>query len=190
MAIEWVVGIAVLSLLVGFGVAWFFNRYKGGQQSRVVELEQALEASREELSSYRRDVYGQFSDTADKFRALDQSYHDLHRQLAQSAVALCGDAATPLLENTTSERLVAESEDITSTQPAPSAEQPTGLDGVPEPGLGVTDTIVVAEAREREGDEAEPGIAKAAEEDDEIPTLNRPTDEDETVETQRGRSTG
>ncbi len=100
MAIEWVVGIGVLSLLLGFGIAQLFQMGGGKQKSRVAELESALEEANDELADYKKEVFGQFAQTAEKFRALDHSYQDLHQQLAQSAVSLCGDAATPLLENT------------------------------------------------------------------------------------------
>ncbi len=96
MAIEIVVGIGVAALLLGLLIGYFIPS-GGAKKARVTELENALESAQEELADYKREVFGQFAETAEKFRALDQSYHDLHRQLAASSVALCGDAATPLL---------------------------------------------------------------------------------------------
>lgn len=98
MAVEWVVGIAILSVVVGYVIGRYV-RFGGGAQNRVTELESALSTAQEELADYKSEVFGQFAGTAEKFRALDRSYNELHRQLAQSSVALCGDAATPLLEN-------------------------------------------------------------------------------------------
>ena len=107
LSMEWVIAVAILAALVGAGISYLLT---GGARSkaRVAQLEQqleqskgALESSQSELADYKREVFDQFAETAQKFRALDQSYHDLHRQLAQSSVALCGDAATPLLEGAT-----------------------------------------------------------------------------------------
>lgn len=98
MTFELAIGIGVLSLLVALGIGYLIGA-RGTKKARVVELEGALETAQEELTEYKREVFGQFAETADKFRALDKSYHDLHRHLAASSVALCGDAATPLLES-------------------------------------------------------------------------------------------
>ena len=99
MAVELVVGIALMSLLAGLGVGYFLAGGGSAKRARETELEGALETAQSELADYKRDVFGQFSETAEKFRALDKSYNELHRQLAESSVALCGDAATPLLES-------------------------------------------------------------------------------------------
>ncbi len=97
MTMEWVIGIAGICALVGIGLGLLLPYGRGTQKARVAELESALDASQAELADYRSEVYGQFAQTADKFKKLDESYQDLHRQLAASAVALCGDEATPLL---------------------------------------------------------------------------------------------
>jgi uncharacterized membrane-anchored protein YhcB (DUF1043 family) len=97
LALEWVIGVGLVSLLLGFGVAWLIFGGKKSSRTRVKDLESELQRSQDELTQYRSEVYGQFSATAEKFRALDKSYHDLHRQLAASSVALIGDQAAPLL---------------------------------------------------------------------------------------------
>ena len=102
MAIEWVVGIGVFCALAGFGLGWLVtagaSRKTAAQaEARAEEVEAQLAQSREELEDYRREVYGQFAQTADRFKQLDESYHALHQQLAASAVALCGEQAGPLL---------------------------------------------------------------------------------------------
>ena len=98
---EMLVLTSVVAFVLGAGITWLALRGTAGQKRRVTELEDALRAAEEELSDYKRDVYGQFSQTAEKFKALDRSYHALHRQLAESSVLLCGDQATPLLESAT-----------------------------------------------------------------------------------------
>ena len=65
--------------------------------ARIVELEQALAATETELADYKQRVTEEFTDTAEKFRALNRGYEDLHRQLAKSANALCGEAGVPTL---------------------------------------------------------------------------------------------
>ena len=107
LSMEWVIAVAVIAALIGAGISYLLTGGVRGR-ARVAQLEQQLEqskgaqeSSQSELADYKREVFDQFAETAQKFRALDQSYHDLHRQLAQSSVALCGDAATPLLEAAT-----------------------------------------------------------------------------------------
>lgn len=97
LTMEWVIGIAAICGLLGVGLGMLLPYGRGAHAARVAELESALESSQDELAEYRSEVYGQFAQTADKFKKLDESYQDLHRQLATSAVALCGDQATPLL---------------------------------------------------------------------------------------------
>lgn len=120
MAVELVVGIALASLLAGLGVGYFLTGTGSAKRARVTELEGALEAAQTELADYKRDVFGQFSETAEKFRALDKSYNDLHRQLAESSVALCGDAATPLLEGPLAPALEVVEEEIVVAEAEPS----------------------------------------------------------------------
>lgn len=96
LAIEWVVLVGGVAALLGGGIGYAASA-RGGGKKRVSELETALGEKEAELSSYRADVLSQFAETAEKFKNLDASYHALHRQLATSAVALCGDQATPLL---------------------------------------------------------------------------------------------
>jgi len=106
MATEIWVGLTLLSLMVGLAVG--FVKGKGRNNSDQIRgLEEALANSQTELSDYRREVLGQFAQTAEKFKALDESYHDLHRQLAQSSAALCGDEGTQLLVGPESEAPVA-----------------------------------------------------------------------------------
>ena len=92
------IGLAVLASLFGAGLGYFVKSWQArGTKMQMQALESQLNASRDELVNYRQEVFQQLSDTADKFRNLDQSYHALHRQLATSAAMLCGDQATSLL---------------------------------------------------------------------------------------------
>ena len=96
-SLAWLVVVGVIGLIVGGGLGHLVARVRSGGAARVGELEAQLESSQEELSSYKTEVYEQFSETARKFKALDETYHDLQRQLAQSAGVLVGEAAGPLL---------------------------------------------------------------------------------------------
>ncbi len=100
VAIEWVAVITFCALVLGFGIAWLIFRAGGVAKSRAKQLETELKAAQDELADYKREVFGQFSETAEKFRDLNRSYSALHQQLAASSVALCGDQATPLLGQT------------------------------------------------------------------------------------------
>ncbi len=110
VAIEWVIAIVIGGLLLGLAAGWWGVSRIGGGKAKVAELQQALDNANEEMADYKREVFGEFAETAEKFRALDKSYNDLHRQLAKSSVALCGDSATPLLAGPGPEEALEEKE--------------------------------------------------------------------------------
>ncbi len=89
--------IAVLAFVAGGLLGYFLLRSGILGHARIVELEQALAASEAERAEYKQQVTAEFTETAEKFRALNRSYEDLHRQLAKSASVLCGEAGAPKL---------------------------------------------------------------------------------------------
>ena len=97
ISLGWMIAAAVAALLVGVGVGALLPLGRGSQH-KVSELQTELDASKAELADYRAEVYAQFAQTAEKFKRLDESYLDLHRQLATSAVTLVGEQGAPLLE--------------------------------------------------------------------------------------------
>ncbi|XOV85194.1 MAG: YhcB family protein [bacterium] len=154
MVIEWVVGIAVVSLLVGVALGYFLPLGNAGK-ARVNELENALETAQQELADYKGEVYSQFATTAEKFRDLDQSYQALHQQLARSSVDLCGDAAMPLLAAATTadvaQRLTASAEvdDVSARQDPGSTGDAIDEEAAPQRDVqaqNLEDEIVITEA--------------------------------------------
>jgi uncharacterized membrane-anchored protein YhcB (DUF1043 family) len=93
---EWLIGLALLGGLAGLAGGYLLAGRNGGNRQR--ELEAQLSSARRELGDYRQEVVQQFSETARKFQALNDSYTDLHEQLARSSSVLCGDISGPLLE--------------------------------------------------------------------------------------------
>jgi len=89
--------IIMLAFIAGAFLGYYLLRSGILGHARIVELEQALAAAETELADYKQRVTEEFTDTAEKFRALNRSYEDLHRQLAKSANALCGEAGVPTL---------------------------------------------------------------------------------------------
>ena len=122
--VEWLIagGLLALGLAIGLGIGLFISRKTG----KVRDLQNQLDSTQSELDEYREQVVTQFSETAHKFKTLNDAYVDLHQQLANSASALCGNAAGPLLEAPGSvEKLIpAEAADEASTEasPEPSTE--------------------------------------------------------------------
>lgn len=94
---EWLIGLGVLGLAVGLGCGYFLAARRGSP-GRARQLEAQLTAARQELDDYRNEVVAQFSETARKFQTLNDSYTDLHEQLAKSSSVLCGDLTGPLLQ--------------------------------------------------------------------------------------------
>ncbi|MEC7662326.1 MAG: DUF1043 family protein [Pseudomonadota bacterium] len=89
--------IVLVAFIAGAMLSYFLLRSGIFGHARIVELEQALAASEAELADYKQRVTNEFTDTAEKFRSLNRSYEELHRQLAKSANALCGEAGAPML---------------------------------------------------------------------------------------------
>ncbi len=129
--VEWLIagGLLALGLVLGLGIGLFISRKTG----KVRDLQEQLQGSQSELKAYREQVVTQFSETARKFKTLNDAYADLHQQLAESASTLCGSAAGPLLEAPAGAEklLTAETSGGPSTEPStessaePSAE-PSG----------------------------------------------------------------
>jgi|GEM_PF-3344889 len=152
MVIEWVVGIAVVSMLVGVALGYFLP-LGNAKKARVSELENALDTAQQELTDYKNEVFSQFATTAEKFRNLDESYQALHQQLARSSVDLCGDAATPLLSAATVSSIAEDSSDAAAEESrfseedldaqAPDVSEASTVD---TRGDEIEDEILVAEA--------------------------------------------
>ena len=146
MGIEWVIAIGAGCLLIG-GVAGYFLRGRDKASiAKAAQLEAELDNAQQELSEYRGQVYNQFAETAERFKQLDESYHALHRQLATSAVALCGDEATPLLTAASTPATGVATDSTESVEPEVVAEgvvDEPAADSVTEVSASGTDEIVV-----------------------------------------------
>ena len=182
MVIEWVVGIAVVSMLIGLALGYFLP-LGNAKKARVGELENALETAQQELTDYKAEVFNQFANTAEKFRDLDQSYQALHQQLARSSVDLCGDAASPLLaaavapalEEGLSEPVAEDSRFSQEDLDAQTPDSENHMDAAEKNANEIEDEIVVAEASaELETDVALDSVPTLTERDEDfIPDLER-----------------
>ena len=141
MAVELVIGIGLVALLAGVGIGYYLLGAGRANKAKaaVAELESSLESAQTELADYKRDVFGEFAQTAEKFRALDKSYNDLHRQLAKSSVALCGDDGTMLLESPEAPALDVVDDELADEEivvaEASESEQPELAEGVEQEAL-------------------------------------------------------
>lgn len=86
------IGIALAGIAIGVVIGRVTGRAR-----KAAELETELEQTKEAFEEYRGEVVQQFADTAGKFRRLNESYSDLHQQLATSASVLCADRAGDVL---------------------------------------------------------------------------------------------
>lgn len=118
---EWLIGVGLGALLIGTLIGFVLRQFAFGGARKERDLRSALESTQEELTDYRQQVYDEYEETARKFKTLTESYDDLHRHLANSAMTLVGDAAGPLLE--APDRVVRE-----------ESETDDGADGVDEMG--------------------------------------------------------
>lgn len=129
--------IGIAALAAGF----YFGRYTG-TGAKAGEFEQQLNESQQELQDYREEVYQQFGETAKKFERLQETYTDLHAQLANSAEVLCaGKGVGPLLTGALATAAIAAPEEEAETV----VEDLTESEEYPEESAEAED-IIVAEA--------------------------------------------
>jgi len=81
------VGLFFLGMMVGA----FFHRSFQGESSKNKRLEQKLAELQDTYTRYQADVSAHFMETAQKVQTLNQSYRDVHAQLAKGAGTLCND---------------------------------------------------------------------------------------------------
>lgn len=95
-SLEWLIGSGLAAALTGALIGyWISARSSSKQQSE--KLETQLSQTQEAFEKYRGEVFEEFSKTASKFKTLNESYLDLHKHLAESANALCGEAVVSSL---------------------------------------------------------------------------------------------
>jgi uncharacterized membrane-anchored protein YhcB (DUF1043 family) len=167
-SLAWLVVVGVTAAVAGAAVGYLVAQVRSQARERIQDLEAELGKAQDELAGYRREVFEQFAETARKFKTLDESYSDLHRQLASSASLLCGEAAGPLLAGP------ADAPEITAQPEGPSVHEPQQPDPLDAPRAGsdsvpdAEEPIVVAEAEETEtgaGPQIGDGDASAADEE-------------------------
>lgn len=161
-SLAWLVVVGVSAAVAGAAAGYLVAQVRSRARERIRDLEAELDKARDELAGYRREVFDQFAETARKFKALDESYSDLHRQLASSASLLCGEAAGPLLAGPAAAPAdTLEPPEQTRAVSEPEPEQP---DSIPEalaesePEADTEPPIVVAEADETGAEKGAPVI--------------------------------
>lgn len=120
-SLAWLVVVGGMGAVLGGWLGNLVARVRSKSAERIRELEAELESAHDTLAEYRREVFDQFAETARKFKSLDESYNDLHRQLAESANLLCGEAAGPLLAAPAPQQVLAVEETDEAVAQAPDA---------------------------------------------------------------------
>ena len=134
--------ISACLLIAGLAGGYLIGRFTG-TGGRALELESELETSQNDLDQYKEQVYQEFGETAKKFEKLQETYTELHTQLAQSAENLCGSQLVgPMLA---APAVVADGD----------AEQLEQLPEEETPVEDLTETETAAEAEERVADSEE-----------------------------------
>ncbi|MFW6093961.1 MAG: YhcB family protein [Pseudomonadota bacterium] len=120
---EWLIALAIIGALIGAGAGYALGRRSGDGGGRSRELERELDEARRQHEAYRQEVAAQFSETARKFQTLNDSYTDLHQQLARSSSLLCGDASGPLLKGPAEHQtLIREDLEDSASEPGDAGE--------------------------------------------------------------------
>lgn len=90
---------ALIGAFIGLLIGVLAGKRTSKESKRARHLEQSLSESKLELDQYKNEVQQHFSDTADAFKTMNESYASLHQKLAVGAQALCGEVpAGPLLD--------------------------------------------------------------------------------------------
>ncbi len=154
--VEWFISLGILGVAAAAGGYLVGRRGSGTGSRRVEALETALAQARQELADYRREVATQFSETARKFRTLNESYSDLHQQLARSSSLLCGDAAGPLLPGPAEPQVLLGAEDRDrASRDGVAAEEPADTDPARDNGREAPTDDRGGNAAEAQADAAE-----------------------------------
>jgi uncharacterized membrane-anchored protein YhcB (DUF1043 family) len=182
-SLAWLVVVGVTAAVAGVAVGYLVAQVRSRSRERIRDLEAELSKAQDELAGYRREVFEQFAETARKFKTLDESYSDLHRQLASSASLLCGEAAGPLLA------APPRGAEITA-QAEPASDLGSGRPAFGRPASGRSDSGRSDSGPESQGEsapeaDAETPIVVAEAEDPTTGADPQPGDED-SVDTQDG----
>lgn len=148
MLIGIAIGCVVGGIILGLVAGRFFLRSK-----HAATLERELSEAQEAMKDYKNDVFQQFGDTARKFEKLNESYADLHQQLATSAAVLCADMPNvPLIASSTVPALQANAETVDVTpednNTASDNQESTGANLSEDSAQDITKTIDSAEVVE------------------------------------------
>jgi len=89
ITIQILAGIGLFALGVAIGAA--LQRSFKGDASKNNRLEQKLAELQDSYTKYQAEVSSHFMETARKVQTLNNSYRDVHQQLAKGANRLCND---------------------------------------------------------------------------------------------------
>lgn len=159
MSSDWLIGL--MALLLGAVVGGFIVRLFGADSGREKALNEELEQTKKEFSSYKSEVEAHFRETAAAVNAMTESYRVVYDRLRDGATRLCGEGgqlpdlkAAPLLEAASAEPV----SDSTETPPEPTAATAEAPDEDQSP-LNMEDTEAQS-AAESEASESELAAAE------------------------------
>ena len=140
----------ILASMLGVGVVFgfFMGRSKGDTSApKVLELEQNLRDTKEEMQSYQSDVTHHFEKTATLVNQLTNSYREVYEHLATSSEKLCG-GQVPKLASLAEETKVLEGQGETVESSEAKTTQQTQSEPVKETAEEkVAEEAPVAEAK-------------------------------------------
>ena len=169
---ETLIGIGIACVVGGIILGLVGGRFLL-RSKHAATLERELEEAQEALKNYKNDVFQQFGDTARKFEKLNESYADLHQQLATSASVLCADMPNlPLISSSTVAALQPNEEPVVESV-VDSVEETIGET------IGETEATVTAQEDAPSADTASPDHTGPANED---PAAAAPATQDPKVE--------
>lgn len=119
--------LTLLALGLGVLLGWGLGRRTGRAAQRMRRLEGELEASRQEIESYRERVAEHFDRTSDLLRDLTIRYRGVYDHLADGARALCPDNPSMLGQGIEAALLVEE-----GAPEAKASEETPPSEGEPE----------------------------------------------------------
>ncbi len=145
---EMLIGIGIACVLGGIILGLVAGRFLL-RSKHAATLERELSEAQEALKEYKNEVFQQFGDTARKFEKLNESYADLHQQLATSASVLCADMPdVPLIASSIVPALQANEESTDATPQEDSTSGEAEQSTTPEAAIETPEAVEAAESDE------------------------------------------
>ncbi len=144
--LELVITVGIAATIAGAVIGYLIAQKTGASHQAQVVLEQQLDELQKQQQNYQREVTDHFTETAQLFNQLTNSYRNVHSHLAEGAQKLAGESATHSLAALSDESQSARLTDSQENDITPHRENTLDIE---------TPTINVVDDEPEENDQQE-----------------------------------